>query len=701
MTAKGQSLRPQNQTEASLKIKFLPLLFFLISDMAWTQDDMDIIEEITVYASLDNSPSEDLISTTVLLSDQYEAFSVFSIQDISKFIPNLNWSGEGSRTRYFQIRGIGEREQYQGAPNASVGFIIDDIDLTGIAMASNLYGISQVEVLRGPQGTINGSNALAGLVYLKSKDPEDELSIDTNFQFGSDDLKAYGFNFSLPLSNTVSARYMVQKMGQNGFMENEFYKVDDTNHRNELIHRLNTRINLTSRSDLNLNLLVADFNNGYDAWTNDNSRKTYSDYLGKDKQNLNAFSLNYHHQFDELSSRLVMSQSNSNMFIAYDGDWGNDDYWGVLYDFTSETQRVRKQRTFDWSISTNSPEDNYNLIGGLYLKTVDEENMIDEIYNGFVYRDSDSVFNGSYLALYGDFKYFLSDQLTFNIGLRTEEHLFDYLDGDLDYSSPDYINQAFTLGSVYQLSDLTQIIFTASQGYKFGGINIGTFVPNEFRFYDSENLMSYELGVNSELLDGAVRLKSQIFYSSRNNQQISTSIQLDPQDPLSFIYLTKNFDAGENKGIEAEAEIFFSQRLHARLSAGFLDAVFADTPEIPLNLRGREQAYAPSFQWSALLNYQLNDNLQIQGSFFKQDGYFFDESHDQQATGYSLVDIAVVYSLERTQITFWTKNILNQDYPIRGFYFSNDPNDPLYLPNLFIRSGDPVQAGITLDYLFH
>jgi iron complex outermembrane receptor protein len=141
--------------------------------------------------------------------------------------------------------------------------------------------------------------------------------------------------------------------------------------------------------------------------------------------------------------------------------------------------------------------------------------------------------------------------------------------------------------------------------------------------------------------------------------------------------------------------------LHARLSAGFLDAVFADKPEVPLNLRGREQAYAPSFQWSALLKYQLNGNLQIQGSFFKQDGYFFDESHDQKATGYSLVDIAVVYSLERAQITFWTKNILNQDYPIRGFYFSNDPNDPLYLPNLFIRSGDPVQVGITLDYLFH
>ena len=54
--------------------------------------------------------------------------------DVLGLVPNLNWSGGTSRPRYFQLRGIGELEQYQGAPNPSVGFLIDDIDFSGVGM---------------------------------------------------------------------------------------------------------------------------------------------------------------------------------------------------------------------------------------------------------------------------------------------------------------------------------------------------------------------------------------------------------------------------------------------------------------------------------------------------------------------------------------------------------------------------------------
>ena len=53
-------------------------------------------------------------------------------EDVLALVPNLNWAGDTSRPRYFQIRGIGELEQYQGAPNPSVGFLIDDIDFSGL-----------------------------------------------------------------------------------------------------------------------------------------------------------------------------------------------------------------------------------------------------------------------------------------------------------------------------------------------------------------------------------------------------------------------------------------------------------------------------------------------------------------------------------------------------------------------------------------
>ncbi len=86
-------------------------------------------------------------------------------------VPNLNWSGDGHRARYFQIRGVGELEQYQGAPNPSVGFLIDDIDFSGIGTIATLFDVESIDVLRGSQGSRYGANALGGLIYVQSTRP--------------------------------------------------------------------------------------------------------------------------------------------------------------------------------------------------------------------------------------------------------------------------------------------------------------------------------------------------------------------------------------------------------------------------------------------------------------------------------------------------------------------------------------------------
>ena len=131
------------------------------------------LEEVVVSATLlrDQNLQQVPASVTVLDSATLGRAGQQHFADVLALVPNLNWAGGTSRPRYFQIRGIGEREQYEGAPNPSVGFLIDDIDFSGIGMAATLFDVSQVEVLRGPQGTRLGANALAGLISVKSAEP--------------------------------------------------------------------------------------------------------------------------------------------------------------------------------------------------------------------------------------------------------------------------------------------------------------------------------------------------------------------------------------------------------------------------------------------------------------------------------------------------------------------------------------------------
>ncbi len=113
----------------------------------------DELDEVVVTASLIESRlSATPASVSVLRADQLAVAGASNFGDVLGMVPNLGFAGGTSRPRFFQIRGIGELEQYEGAPNSSVGFLIDDIDFSGIAMPAALFDMKQAEVLRGAAG---------------------------------------------------------------------------------------------------------------------------------------------------------------------------------------------------------------------------------------------------------------------------------------------------------------------------------------------------------------------------------------------------------------------------------------------------------------------------------------------------------------------------------------------------------------------
>src|SRR4029077_19304908 len=194
------------------------------------------LEEIVITSGLRPVSELDIpASVSVLDATALREAGQEHLEDVLPLVPNLNWAGDTNRPRYFQIRGIGELEQYQGAPNPSVGFLIDDIDFSGLGSAGTLYDLGSIEVLRGPQAARYGANALAGVLYLRSPDPTDHLSARVDLEGGDYATRSIGAVVSGPVEPLDSGfRLAVQHYSTDGYYHNVYLNRDDTNRRGEL-----------------------------------------------------------------------------------------------------------------------------------------------------------------------------------------------------------------------------------------------------------------------------------------------------------------------------------------------------------------------------------------------------------------------------------------------------------------------------------
>ena len=142
-----------------------------------TPPEPDILPEIVVTA--DYRSAKELQSPTSISVITKEVVAVRGAQhfeDIIGTIPNVNFASGTNRARFFQIRGIGERSQFEAPLNPSVGLIIDNVDYSGVGTAATLMDVEQIEIMRGPQGTRYGANALAGLINIKTLEPQADFN---------------------------------------------------------------------------------------------------------------------------------------------------------------------------------------------------------------------------------------------------------------------------------------------------------------------------------------------------------------------------------------------------------------------------------------------------------------------------------------------------------------------------------------------
>jgi outer membrane receptor protein involved in Fe transport len=659
----------------------------------------EAIDEIIVTADFRERPADKLpVSVSVVSGDFIREAVQQHFEELVNVIPNLNWSGDGHRARYFQIRGIGELEQYEGAPNPSVGFLIDDIDFSGIGTVATVFDMESVEVLRGPQGSRYGANALAGLVYMRSTAPSAERDGRLQLTVGDDDALSIGaaFGGSLDEDERVLFRVSGQQHESNGFRNNPYLERDDTNGRNETSLRARLHASIGDDLEMKLAALYTDVDDGYDAFSLDNSYTMLSDKPGKDAQESGGASLRFDWSGNAAGSLTsITSFATSDIEFSFDADWGNDDSWNpVTYDYVSLTDRDRQTLSQEFRFVTDG------WLLGVYAMNLTEDlqtiNLGDYYDPFFDFADSlndefSSEFESTNLAAFGQGDWQLGEATTLSAGLRFEHRNTDYNDTGGTIADPSESMWGGELSLAREISDSIMSYVALSRGYKAGGFNLGL-VPPDRRTFGDEVLWSLETGVKASLADDRVLLNAAVFASQRDDQQVRISEQLNPNDPASFVFYTINDSAGgEMYGLEADLRWFATDALEIYASLGLLRS--------KLGASGRDLAHAPRYSMAAGAVYRHENGFFARLDATARDEFFFDVSHDQKSQAYELVHARIGYEGDNWGAQLWARNLTDEDYAVRGFYFGNEPPD--FPATLYTRLGDPRQVGITLERRFN
>lgn len=756
----------------------------------------DKVERIMVTA---NRHSQDLqavsSSITALGADDVERAGIIDITGLQQVVPGLkvgSSGGEvrpamrGARTNEVGVAGTGIAEQI-------VGIFQDGIYVpTTTAGMGAFVDIERIEVLRGPQGTLYGRNTFAGSINVITNRPNmDEVEGNIKITTGAYNRSAYEGVLNIPLADNLATRVVVASDRHDGYIKNHVIAgpSDDLREKNSFYARSITRyepsenFNATFRLDYSKKDANSEAIWGYqqiagysltetspgvynpnatvtpghiyqpgDAERNDlGPYDVYRNAMSLDKQE--AFSatavLEWYTDVADFKWTSNYSELSGKQF--YDNDYSD----GGL-DFVGGFGRQDDQKTISTELQISSNHEGpLQWIAGLYYfdQEADWEWIWREDTTGNGVADSLVVpswgnpdhdpHTSDSIAVFGQLRYELSDDLRLVGGLRynKDEKTFT---GD---SIPDWDDSAVLWKAAleYDQTDDLMLYASASTGIRTGGANDGRVVSRGADpLYDNEEVMSYEIGMKSTLLDGDMRLNISAFVNQYDDVKaqlfaVACSDSTSGDTVLECVEAgaTQSFEYYENgggidtTGVEVDMQWYPIDNLAITGTFTWLNAEFSDDYAVgnaqlrPLlglgNFEGRQDindnssqfsfagwspAMAPEYTIGLAANYEfalsnggaLIPHIQIS---YSDDYYAFDvNTPETKVDAHATVDARLTWLVnEDVQVDFFVKNLTDEAVLTRAVVHSQI-RDSKPLNSVQANWNDPRTWGASLKYTF-
>jgi len=209
---------------------FLGSLLFM-TNQAVSQDGV-VIEEILVTATKREERLQDVpMAISVLSEDEIQSRGIENPYDIARRTAGLDFQSASGLNSQYIIRGVSMSSSQGTAVDKTVMVYLDDMPITSslndVQAQLNLYDISRIEVLKGPQGTLFGSGTLAGVVRLITNQPDPDsfdYSVKMDLASSSGQMRnRIGGMVNIPITDTMALRLVGYNNSEDGWNTNTYF----------------------------------------------------------------------------------------------------------------------------------------------------------------------------------------------------------------------------------------------------------------------------------------------------------------------------------------------------------------------------------------------------------------------------------------------------------------------------------------------
>lgn len=703
-----------------------------------------VLDEVTVTAQKREQSLQDApIAISVMNEVQLELRRIGDMKALETgAIPFLRVVPVGNTTSNLivAIRGNAPGDPSEVTRDAAVAIYLDGVYLArshGLGM--DLVDLERIEVLRGPQGSLFGRNAIGGAVSLISKKPSGEFSFTQSVDVGRFNELRSVTRIDLPKVGGISAKLDYVRSERDGWVNNTAPgQADYTEYSKD-------------GGRLALNWLVSDsfvVDYSFDisnAETAQNYFQFYVDRIGifgeerdrRTETRLPAPLLPT--ESDQTGHRLSVSwnQSENLKIESITGyreleENSNNNYLGVLYfnglndasvmdqdQFSQEFQLIGTHERVEWAaglyylredlsktLQDSFTLDIFNVFGGGPLSPISPPTTFDALATGTFLPPRIVDSEARSIAVYGQATWtpaVLDDALHLTLGVRytEDERSATRFETALSISDQDSENVDTTVAVAYEWNDALSAYAKWSTGYKAGGVNTrsASFAP-----FQEETANTIEIGLKSEFWERKARFNAAVFMTDYDDLQLDF---LDPVNPT----IVETINAArkvEVDGLEIDLTVAPLEGLLIGASYSYLDSKMPLQPN-PLAGGALQQFFvplAPKHAGALTVDYRFQPwrfgTLSAHVDMTSTDDYFYVPFVGEQRTNsytlfnarLTLANIAIGQDAGTLKVSIWGENLTDEEYIVYAFPVGN--------PAVSIAQafGDPRTLGVNATYEF-